>query len=281
MVTGLESVITGRLKRLPMSVITNEFAFSFAPGGWNYFRALVAEYEKNPHIALERSTFFRFFQHPVVRSVRYLDDLLFLHEADKRSRDDQFKFYLGTYPWGDHVGGGPWGSYYDRSERQMTRDLYGYRRNPWYEPGDRYPLENEWKHTTQLYCSMRRGYRPLRHGYLPEVTLLVRRNGDIRAIRYNGQHRLSILSHFGHRHATVLVPSARSISASLASWPSTSKLPKVVRESEVVVHESEVEDWYYVKHGYCTREHALEIFHAFFDLNGRERLTHLGLPSVY
>jgi hypothetical protein len=278
---GLKSVLTGRLKRLPMNLITNEFAFSFAPEGWNYFRALVAEYEQNPHISLERSTFFRFFQHEQVRSVRYLEDLLFLHDGGRRSRDDRFKFYLGTYPWGDHVGGGPWGSYYDRLEQQTTRDLYGYRRNPWYEPADRHPLENEWKHTIQLYSSIRRGYHPLKYGYLPEVTLLVRRNGDIRAVRYNGQHRFSILSHLGRRNVTVLVPSARSISNSLVSWPSTSKLPKVINEGQVVVRESEVEDWYYVKHGYCSREHALEIFHAFFDLNGRERLSHLGLPSVY
>jgi hypothetical protein len=264
-----------------MSIITNEFAFSFAPEGWNYFRALVAEYEQNPGMTLERSTFLRFFQHERVRSVRYLEDVLFLHDADRRSRDERCNFYLGTYPWGDQVGGGPWGRYYDRIEQQTTRDLYGYRRNPWYDPADRYPLENEWKHTIQLYKSIKSGYHPLKHGRLPQVTLLVRRNGDIRAIRYNGQHRFSILSQLGHRKVTVLVPSARSMSADAASFPSTSKLPKAVDRSEVVVRESEVDDWPYVRQGRCTREHALEIFHAFFDLNGRERLDHLGLPSVY
>ena len=264
-----------------MELITNEFAFSFAPEGWNYFRALVAEYEKEPDIDLEDSTFFRFFQDERIKSVRYLNDVLFLHDPDKRSRSDGFKFYLGTYPWGDHVGGGPWGYYYDRFEGKTTRDLYGYRRNLWYQPGDRYPLEIEWNKMIQIYHSLRRGYCPLRCGDLPEVTLLVRRDGEMRAVRYNGQHRLSVLSHLGYKKITVLVPSANSISDSLATWPTLSTLPKVVYEREVVVREAEVEDWYYVKHGFCTAEQALDIFHAFFELNGRERIAYLGLPSAY
>ena len=263
-----------------MNLITNEFAFSFAPDGWNYFRALIAEYEKRPETALENTTFFRFFQHQRVRSVRYLNDVLFLHDPD-RSRNHGHKFYLGTYPWGDHVGGGPWGYYYDLSEGKTTRDLYGYRANLWYQPEDNYPIEIEWNKTIKLYHSIRRGYRPLRHGYLPEVTLLLRRDGEMRAIRYNGQHRLAILSLLGYRKVTALLPSAACISAELASWQTTSSIPKVVHQREVVVREEQVEEWHYVKHGYCTPEEGLEIFHAFFELNGRERIAALGLPAVY
>src|SRR6185436_10128298 len=126
------SLISGRVKRIPMEFLTNEFAFSFGSSGWNYFRALVAEYEKDSSIELQDSTFFKFFQDERVRSVRYLNDLLFLHDPEKRSRKSGFKFYLGTYPWGDHVAGGPWGHYFDAIEGQSTRDLYGYRGNIWY-----------------------------------------------------------------------------------------------------------------------------------------------------
>lgn len=264
-----------------MRCITNEFAFSFAPDGWNYFRALVAEYEKNPEIQLENSTFFRFFQDERIKSVRYLNDLLFLHDPKKRSRSDGFKFYLGTYPWGDHVGGGPWGYYFDYFEEKSTRDLYGHRGNIWYQPGDRLAIEFEWNKTIRLYDSIKGGYSPFRSGDLPEVTLLVRGDGDVRAMRYNGQHRISILSHLGYEKITALVPLATSINESLASWPSFSPLPKVVHEHEVIVRETEVDEWYYVKRGLCTREQALEIFHAFFELNGRERISYLGLPTVY
>jgi len=276
-----QSALAGRLKRIPMKWITNEFAFSFAPEGWNYFRALVAEYDRDDNLALENSTFFRFFQHEQVKSMRYLNDVLFLHDPDRRSRAEGFKFYLGTYPWGDHVGGGPWGYYYDQVEKKTTRDLYGYRCNLWYQPGDRRPLEMEWTKTIGLYQSLKSRYRPLLAGDLPEVTLLLRRNGEMRAVRYNGQHRLAVLSHLGYRKVTALVPSVCSITESLASWPTVSPLPKVIHEHEVVVREDEVAKWHYVKEGLCTRDQALEIFHAFFDLNGRERITHLGLPTVY
>jgi len=271
---------TGTLKRLPIDLVTNEFGFSFSPAGWNYFRAAVAEYEANPGVDLEQSTFFRFFQHEEIRSVRYLNDLLFLHDPALRTRG--FKFYLGTYPWSDHVGGGPWGHHFDAVSGKSTRDLYGFRQNIWYQPGDPRPIELEWKKTIQLYESLKISrYRPFRQRDLPELTLLVRRDGAIRAVRYNGQHRLSIVSHFGHRKVTGLIPSADSINESLKTWTSFSDLPKVVHDGEVMVCESDFENWPYVKRGLCTADEALRIFHAFFELNGRERIQYLGIPSVY
>jgi hypothetical protein len=248
-----------------MKYVMDEYAFSLAPDGWHYFRALLAEYERNPDVRLEDTTFFRFFQDERVSSVRYLNDVLFLHDADRRSSADGYKFYFGTYPWGDFwtryslIGGKPWGHHYDRVEGTMTRDLYGYRNNPWYQPGDSHPLEIEWKKTVGLYHSLKQGYYPQWYGTFPEVVLLVRRDGEMRAVRVEGHHRLSILSHLGHEQVTVLIP-ANSLG---------------------VVHESDVEQWYYVKRRLCTPERALEIFHAFFELNGRERLEFLGLPCVY
>jgi hypothetical protein len=270
---------SGTLRRFPLTAITNEFAFSFADDGWNYFRALVAEHAKKPQLRLVDSTFYHFFQHPRVKSVRYLNDLLFLHQPAQR--DSGFQFALGTYPWGDHIGSGPWGHHFDRVTGNSTRDLYGLCANLWYEPGDPHPLRLEWEQTLRISSELRDGYHPLRAGRLPEVTLLVRRSGEYRAMRYNGQHRLAVLSHLGRKRLMVLVPSARSMNADLDSWPSASKLPKVVFDGEIVVRETEVNDWYYVKHGLCAREQALEIFNAFFEINGRERINFLGIPSVY
>jgi hypothetical protein len=270
---------SGMLRRVPVHWITNEFAFSFATEGWNYFRAAVAEYERHPELELEDSIFYRFFQHERVRAVRYLNDLLFLHRPELR--DCGFQFALGTYPWGDHVGGGPWGHHFDHATGHSTRDLYGQRANIWYQPGDPPPLRLEWEQTIRAFEKLRDGYRPLRAGQLPEVTLLVRRNGEYRAVRYNGQHRLAVLSHLGRKRLTVLVPSARSINAELALWPSASALPKVVTNGEIIVRETAVNDWHYVKQGLCSPEQALEFFHAFFELNGRERIVCLDLPAIY
>jgi hypothetical protein len=272
---------SGRLRRIPFELITNEFGFSFAPDGWNYLRALVAEYDRDPHIRLEESTFWRFFQHERVRSVRYLNDLLFLHDDERRTRSGELRFYLGTYPWGDHVSGGPWGIGYDRVEGGTTRDIYGDSRNPWYEPGARRPLELEWQTTIATFESVRNRYRPWLHRSLPRVTLLVRRDGEFRAVRYDGQHRLASLAHLGRTALSVVVPSARAISAELATWPTASHAPKVVNEGDVVVHEDDVEDWYYVREGLCSAEQALEIFNAFFELDGSERLAALELPRSF
>jgi hypothetical protein len=276
---GLPLLRAGTLRRLPFELITNEFGFSFAPGGWHYLRALVADYDRDPAIRLEESTFWRFFQHERVRSVRFLNDLLFLHDDERRERSA--RFYLGTYPWGDHVSGGPWGVEFDRAEGGTTRDIYGDSRNPWYDPGARRPLELEWRATIATFDSVRKGYRPWLHRNLPRVTLLIRRDGDFRAVRYDGQHRLASLAQLGRETTWVVVPSARGIAAELADWPTASRAPKIVDEGDVVVHEDDVEDWYYVREGFCSAEQALEIFDAFFELDGSERLRALGLPRAY
>jgi hypothetical protein len=248
-----------------MRCVMDEYAFCLAPEGWHYFRALLAEYEQNLQIELEETTFYRFFHDERIRGVRYLTDLLFLHDPAKRPLPHEFHFYFGTYPWGDFwtrysvVGGKPWGHHYDVSEGKMTRDLYGYRQNIWYQPGDTHPLRFEWQHTIKLYHRLRQGYSPGRYGSVPEVVLLVREDGDMRAVRCEGHHRLAILSHLGWDKVTVLIPS----------------------NSLSVIRESEVERWHYVQNGLCTPEQALRIFNAFFELNGRERLKYLGLPPVY
>ena len=75
------------------------------------------------------------------------------------------------------------------------------------------------------------------------MTLLVRCNGEYRAMRYNGQHRLAVLSHLGRKRLMVLTPSARSINADSAFvGPSVSSLPKVVRNGEIIVREAEVDN---------------------------------------
>ena len=252
------------LLRLPSHLISDEYGFSLAPDGWHYLRCLLAEYEQNPDVDPTETTYFRFFCHERLHAVRFLEDVLFLHR-DRRMPDDGNRFYFGTYPWGDwtasdaRMGGKPFGHHFDAVEGAQTRDLYGFRRNPWYRPGDDYPLRIEWRRTVELYRSLRSGYRPSVYGSLPSVVLLVRRDGDLRAVRYDGHHRLAALAHLGHDAVTVVLD------------------PKSVK----VVHESEVEQWYYVRHGFCSPERALEIFDAFFELDGGERAGYLGLPKSY
>lgn len=267
LINRLKLAYDGRLVKIPTRLISDEYGFSLAPEGWHYFRSLVAEFEKNPEIRLEDTIFFRFFQHEKIKSVRYVNDLLFLHNPNKSSQVGNFNFYFSMCPWGDwskdcSFSGlfQPWGYHHDLIEGKMTRDLFGYRRNIWYETSDRYPLEQEFYYFKYIYNSIKnRGYSPVWFGNLPAVVLFVRCNGEWLAVKYDGHHRLTVLSHLGYDKVTV------SISP----------------ESIGVVREAEVEQWYYVRIGLCTTEQALEIFNAYFELNGRERLEYLGLPSVY
>lgn len=250
---------------IPASIITDQFAFSYADHGWNLFREIAASLEKQPGLALRDSNFFRFFKDERVRSVQNLNDVLFMHDPEKRAESGAHEFYLGTQPWGEWTkrdaatGGVPWGHHYDRVEGAKTRDLFGYRNNPWYQPGDEHPLELEWEHLQELSRSLSRGYRPGLYGTYPEVVLLVRQDGERRAVVSQGQHRMAILTQMGHQSLTMVM----------------------TRDSIGTVHEDDVEHWSFVRNKRCTPEQALLIFHAFFDLDGRERADFLGLPTSY
>ncbi|MCZ6672446.1 MAG: hypothetical protein O7C75_05835 [Verrucomicrobia bacterium] len=241
-----------------MDSIKDEFAFSFGPEGWNCYCALLKECAQYPaENVLEQSLFWRFYVHDKIRSVRTLNDLLFLHDAERRSSSAEF--YLGTYPWGGLTetdtsnGGIPFGWYYDQVEGKQTRDLWTYGRNLWYEPGDRYTLECEWARTIKVYNSLKRNYRPLWYHNYPSVALLVRENSERLGLILDGHHRMGALSHLGYKQVRVALTE--------------------------VVNETAVDQWYYVKNGYCTREQALVIFNAFFEVNGSERIEYLGLKT--
>ena len=141
----------------------------------------------------------------------------------------------------------------------MTRDLGGYRRNPWYQPGDDYPLEIEWKHSIRVYNSLKCGYRPMWYGTYPEVVLLARNNGEMRAVVAEGQHRMAILNQLGYKELLVMI----------------------TRHSMRTIHEADVDRWYYVRRGLCSKKQALSIFNAFFELNGRERVEYLKIKTSY
>ena len=259
LLNGARRALDGQLINISLSLITDEFAFSLDADGWNYYVALLADYGKTPKVPLEATIFFRFFQHEQINSIHYLEDVLFFHEPERRSAKNGFRFYLGTYPWGgltetDTLAGGtPFGWYYDRIEGKSTRDLWGYGKTLWYQPNDSYTLECEWELTTKQLRYLQQGYHPWLHLGLPTVTMLVRRDGQRRAIIVDGHHRLSILSYLGYAQVKVMV---------------------VQR-----VAEAEVNQWYYVKRGDCSRQQALAIFNAFFRLNGRERLAYLQLEE--
>ncbi len=245
-----------QLVKMPLAEITDEFAFSLAPDGWNYFSVILDELSAKPEIALENTLFYKFFTHPQINQIQTLNELLTLGRPNAFISDGH-PFYLGTYPWGGLTpdvcskGGTPFGWYYDQVSGEMTRDLWGYKKTLWYQPNDRYTIEFDWNLTAKYFSSIKKGYKPIRFLSFPSVSLLVRHNGEQRGIIVDGHHRLPILKYLGYKEVRV--------------------------EITQVIREEEIDDWYYVKRKICSKSQALEIFQSFFLLNGKERLDHLQL----
>lgn len=249
---GRQATLLGkrRLVRIPMAAVTDEFAFALTDTGWHHFTALLADYDADPARTISSSSFARFFEDPAVNAVRDLNDLFDLG-SENRPFDELPRFWLGTYPWGGllaadiGIAGPSFGVAHDRSTGADTKDLWGRGRNLWYQPDDRFTIENEWSLTIELYRSIQRRYSPLRSRGFPVVTMLERQDGERRAVIVDGHHRLAVLAHLGAKKVTV--------------------------EVEATVRRSEVDSWFAVRSGLCTASEALPFFDAFFELDGSER----------
>lgn len=235
---------TGRLRRLPITAISDEFAFSFGASGWQPLRALLSE----PPQPFEETAYARFFSAPTTQRVGTLNDLLFLHDPDRGRCLPQL--WLGTYPWGGLTAGDcagtPFGWAYDAATGADTAALWGRHRTPWYRPGDPSTMAIDVARTLELAASIEAsGYAPWRARGWPRVCLLERAGGERRALVIDGHHRLGVLAHLGARRVRVDV--------------------------DRVVRERDVERWPMVRDARCSADDARQIFHAFFDLDGRER----------
>lgn len=258
----------GNIREVSKDKITDQYGFSFSDKGWNYFRDICELHEISEFSKYVNSPFRRFFTHNDMNDVKYTTDLLFLHDDERRQyHRDGFNFYFGTYPWGGwRVDVGikkkvdkAFGWCYDRETGSFTRDRFGYRRDPWYEMGDEFPLMIEWIKTKKLYRSIKSGYKPIRYGSIPSVNVLERSSGETRFIKYDGMHRFAALSTINKNDMKIRLPTL----------------------THRVIKEEEVNTWCYVKNGFCDEEQALDIFNSFFELDGRERINNLGIDASY
>lgn len=226
------------LFQVPLAICTNFLAFSYARTGWNCLTALLREYRFNPRLGYRDSVLYRFHQ-------RYQPGDMFTLVEHRPGVC--FRPPVGVFPWA---------SFYLEASRTGGRP-----KDPRFSrvlgPSSDQLIEWEFAQTVHLYERIRRrGYRPWTHesGFLTGV-LLVRRDGARRFVVIDGTHRCAILSVLGYEE----------IAARYA--------PGCYR----TLHEDDVEGWYYVQRGHCSREDALAYFHAFFELDGSERARSLGL----
>jgi len=256
--------VLNRVKNIGLDIVSNEYAFSCSAHGWNYLASIIDDYESGKGDLIHEYKIYKFFNHPEIKRIKYLNDILFLHDPSLHKSGD-YKFYFGTYPWGccwkdtKSIGGRPWGHQYDQDTGSNTSELWGKKTNIWYKPGGIEEIQYEWKKTIRLYNKIKKnGYKPFLRGDFPLVFFLINKKGEKRAIRFNGQHRLSILGYLkGHSSVRVIVP----------------------KESVEYIYEDNLDEWYYVKKGLCSKDLALRIFYAYFLLDGSERMEYLDLDN--
>jgi hypothetical protein len=243
--------VGAKLRRIPIDHISDEFAFSLSPSGWEPLREVLRSHQRDPAARVEDTTFGRFLLHGATNRVRDLNDLFDL--ADRPlGFGDLPRFWLGTYPWGgidpDQIGqpGPAFGWANDEATGADTSELWGRGRTMWYRPDDWFTIAAEWDRTIALDRSMARGYRPIRARGFPLVTLLRHDDGRQRAVIVDGHHRLAVLAHRGARAVTV--------------------------EIGAVIERSDADRWHHVQRGHCDPDQARRFFDAFFELDGSERL---------
>lgn len=245
--------LNGRLRRVPMNLIRDEFGFSLTQPGWHPFVALLDDLAEadDPRTTTD---FERFFGSRAANAVRNLNDLLDLGRPEPHFGKLP-GFWLGTYPWGglaaDEIGqpGPAFGWAHDEHTGESTAARWGSGRTVWYRPGAGATLANERRLTTELAASITAGYRPLKARGFPRLTLLRRADGAYRAVIVDGHHRLAVLAHLG--------------------------VTRVLAEIEAVVDHRDAAAWFHVRSGHCTAAQARQFFDAFFQLDGSEQFDHV------
>lgn len=235
----------GALLNIPVELCCNQYAFSYGPAGWHYWKCLIQSYLETEQ-PVQKQPWFRFINHIVQpdfsRLMTFHDPKLSLHAGN---------IPFGSYPWGAS-------SALAKPDPQQfvdtSRDL-GSQNYMWFESGPRVEqlCLSEFSRTIRLLHSvLTTGYRCFRP---PLVRPLIRANGEVRFVSFDGAHRLATLAAIGCGH--VIVATDNKL------------LPPI--------HEEDADNWLYVKSGLIDKQTALLVFGLYFQLNGRERAQFAGV----
>jgi len=225
------------LINVPLAICTSYLGFPFDGCGWHYLIETLREYDANPELRPEDSTLWRYhrcYQPPGTF------DLVYEH-GDKI----RFRPPFGVFPWGNfRLEAGLKGA---KEKNQLNSRFCG--------PSPDELIRDDFRSTIALYKAFQReGYNPWRKGFIGG-TFLRKRNGELRYVVLQGNHRMAILSHLGY----------------------TSVLTFPIKGYYRVIDEQEVSNWLYVITGQCSVDNALAYFNAYFELTGFERAERYGL----
>jgi hypothetical protein len=229
----------GQLCRVPLGICTNPMGFSFAPTGWNYLVEQLKQFDRGGAATLEDTLLYEYHQ-------RYQpQDMSDLPMA--AGMQVHFKPGLSVYPWGSF-------RIEDSRRGGTVKDAHSSR---FYGPSSAALVERDLANLRELYRSLKTdGYKPWRRGnsFIGGV-FLERSDGQRKFVILQGNHRTAVLSYLGQQNMTV----------------------RYLKGHFRRIREDDMNDWYYVRSGLCSREDAKAYFHAFFRLDGRERARKMGL----
>ena len=233
-------IATGKVRRVPVTSLTNLGAFSYSQNGWHHFTAALKQIDSDPCISPETSILRPFYDcfRPDTR-----DGFLPAHA------NDQWNSTKSCYlpPW----GGGKTVNFSDTFEH-------------WTGPKDDESLSFVFGRLRALYSKIRsEGYRPWAYpdGYI-RVCMLLRDDQDLRCLVVGGQHRAAIISHLGYRAAWVRLQSPGLV------YPSN--MPNKIKLKEL-------DRWREVCSGLYTHQDARSFFEAYFRYDGKHQAVSLGL----
>lgn len=228
-----------QLMEIPIDICINALGFSYGGQGWHYLTALLKEYEGNNKLTPENSVLNKF--HNLYQPESFFE--LIKHKGE----DIKFRPPIGIYPWA---------SFYVKESKRggKEKDL---KLTRFCGPSDFKLIKRDFNLAINVYKDIKkRGYRPwLNESGFVTGSFLMKENGERRFMVLDGNHRVAVLSVLGYESVTVRYADA--------CYPE--------------IKESDVNEWYYVKSGQCSKDDALAYFNAYFELNGLERARELGL----
>ena len=234
-------LVTGKVKRVPVSSLTNLGAFSYSQSGWHPFTAALKQLDRDPGICSRNSILTQFYD-------RFTGDArngyLPVHS------EDGWQSIQTCYlpPW---RGG----------KKVIFDDTFEH----WTGPKSDEAVAFLFNRLKAMYSKLKsEGYRPLSYpdGFI-RVCVLERSKGDRRCLVVGGQNRAAIISHLRHAETWVQLQQPSAV------YPGN--MPNVIKLSE---HQR----WERVVQGEFTAENASRFFGAYFKYDGKAQATALGLP---
>jgi len=209
----------------------------FQFNGWHYLVELFKEHDLNPHVRVDESVLADF--HTAFQVQSSFD---FVRHFDDKV---EFKPPFGIFPWGNFFAA-------SHEVRAREKDLQTSR---FCGPSSPELIEQDFHNSLEVYRSLKQeGYRPWRRSFIGG-TFLKRKTNEFRYVILQGNHRSAALAHLGY----------------------SSFQARMYTDLYHTINEEDVDEWFYVRNGECSRRDALAYFNAYFELTGFEQARACGL----